>query len=78
MPSQALDFLTGKVFQFWKLELDMSLTEGISLTWDKFEAFMKRTFGMLDPERDARARFDSLKQTSSAFDYVTEQWSLVK
>ena len=79
MPSQALDFLDGKAFQLWKLESEMLVTEGSSLTWDKFESFMKQSFGSIDPERHARQQFDSLKQgSSSVFNYVTEMRRLIR
>ena len=78
MPAQALDFLNGKAFQLWKLESEMLVSEGTALTWDKFESFMKQSFGSLDPERHARQQFDSLKQTGSVFNYVTEMRRLIR
>ena len=78
MPAQALDFLNGKAFQLWKLESEMLVSEGTALTWVKFESFMKQSLGSLDPERHARQQFDSLKQTGSVFNYVTEVRRLIR
>lgn len=78
MPYQALDFLDGKAFQLWKLESEMLGAEGQSLTWGKFESFMKQSFGSLDPERHARQQFDALKQTGTVFQYVTEFKRLIR
>jgi hypothetical protein len=78
MPQHVLPFLKGRAFQLWQLQTTTLQTSKIVITWELFETFMKKTFGQIAPERQARLQYDKLTQTGSVFSYVTETKKLVQ
>ena len=64
----------------WDRELEylQSLPGAPAITWDQFVSFMKRSYASLLPAREARHRYDRLKQTGSVRDFVREQVQIVR
>jgi hypothetical protein len=77
MPLNVYPFLKGKAFQLWQLEADSLTHTDTELTWELFEKFMKDTFGIVAPERQARQQYDRLVHKGSVFKYVSEIKRLV-
>jgi len=67
-----LPFLKGRAFQLWQLQTTTLNAYSTVITWELFEAFMKKAFGQVAPERHARLQNDILTQTGSVFAHVTE------
>lgn len=73
MAHMALDFLEGRAFQLWKLELQHRKDNNLPINWEVFTTFMTSTFGVVDPERQARQQYDALRQDNlSVTDYIAE------
>ena len=72
--SWAVSFLTDRAEQLWQLEFDdLERAQGASsVTWEQFDAFMLQSYGSLLPAREARDRYDALRQTGTVFDFVRE------
>jgi hypothetical protein len=60
MPQHVLPFLKGRAFQLWQLQTTTLQTSKIVITWELFETFMKKTFGQIAPERQARLQYDGI------------------
>ena len=51
------------------------ITQG---TWDEFSTFLFESFGSVAPDREARAKYNKLKQTGTVSNYVQETRNLVR
>ena len=67
--------LAWKPRKSWDRELEhlQSQPGATAFTWEHFVLFMKRPYASLLPAREARQRYDRLKQSGSASDFVREQ-----
>lgn len=77
-PQSVLGYLGDKPFQLWNLEMQEISSLGNTPTWVDFISFMRKSFGVVAPERQARAKYDELKQTSTVEAYVNELKKLVR
>jgi hypothetical protein len=64
--------------QLWLLETESLEERKETLTWKHFEQFMKGTFGVIAPEKQARRQYDKLVQTGNVFHYVQDIRKLIQ
>ena len=72
--SWAVSFLSDWAEQLWQLEFDdLERAQGASsASWEQYDAFMLQSYGSLLPARDARDRYDALRQTGTVLGFVRE------
>ena len=73
-----LEFMSGQPFKLWDLHLRSLTRQGKKPSWKKFRTFIKERFGVIEPEKVARKKYDALKQNGNAFDYVTDTMALIQ
>ena len=78
MGATALNFLTDKPFKMWASQLEDLQAAGKSGTWEEFSTFLFASFGSVAPDREARARYNKLRQTGTVSHYVQETRNLVR
>ena len=78
MGATALNFLTDKPFKMWASQLEDLQATGKLGTWDEFSTFLFESFGSVAPDREARAKYNKLKQTGTVANYVQETRNLVR
>ena len=78
MGATALNFLTDKPFKMWASQLEDLQAAGKLGTWDEFSTFLFESFGSVAPDREARAKYNKLKQTGTVAGYVQETGNLVR
>ena len=78
MGATALNFLTDKPFKMWASQLEDLQAAGQLGTWEEFSTFLFASFGSVAPDREARAKYNKLKQTGTVSHYVQETRNLVR
>ena len=73
-----LQFLSNKPFQLWNLELQALKDSYAPHDWNVFCAYMKKSFGVVTPERRACNKFDNLRQTEDVESFANELRRLVR
>ena len=77
MALRSSQFLGGRAYELWEYELKHLENSHAALSWDSFEDFMLKTFGEIAPDRQARNRFENLRQTHTPMRYVQDMKRLI-
>ena len=76
----ARNFLSAHPRKKWDREVEHLQRESGSavIAWKDFDTFMQRSYASMLPAREARHRYNCLKQTGSVREYVREQIQLCR
>lgn len=78
MATVILEYLSGSAFKLWNLQLQSYEAKHRTPSWSDFQSFINNRFGVIDPGKIARRKFENLKQTGNVFDYVPQAEALVQ